>query len=125
MNQIGNEVLKEPISKTGMAAIISIELVFLHSPVKKLVILKLLLFLDPIQTFCLKIAKTKNCQNWKLLELKAAKIASCQNWKLPKLKIAKLLNCQNLKLPKIKVAKIKKYQNWKLTKLKVVKIENF
>ena len=53
-------------------------------------LLLLFFLLDPIQKFCLKIAKTENCQTWKLLDLKAAKIESCQNWKLPKLKDAKI-----------------------------------
>jgi hypothetical protein len=40
--------------------------------------LLLFLLLDPIQKFGLKIAKTENCQNWKLLELKIAKIESAK-----------------------------------------------
>ena len=39
----------------------------------------LFFLLETIQQFCLKIAKTENCQNWKLLELKAAKIEGSQN----------------------------------------------
>jgi hypothetical protein len=54
-----------------------------------------LFLLEPIQKFCLKIAKIEHCQNWNLLELKIAKIESWQNWKLPKLEIAEIESCQN------------------------------
>ena len=39
----------------------------------------LMFLLEPIQKFCLKIAKTENCQTWKLLDLKAAKIVKIEN----------------------------------------------
>ena len=131
---IGNEVLKEPISKTGMAAIISIELVFLHSPKKKLVFLmtKSIQLIwccycswTPFRYFAWKLPKLKvvriesfqnwSCQYWKLLKLKVATIEKLP--KLSKLKIAKVV-----KLPKLKIDKIVKIGNCYVIKLPIYKL---
>ena len=50
--------------------------IFFDRKIHTIDMLLLLFLLDPIQKFCLKIAKTKNCQNCKLLELKDAKLDS-------------------------------------------------
>ena len=70
--------------------------------------------LHPSVKFCLKIAKTENCQKWKLLGLQVAKIEGCQNCKLTRLQVAKIAscqNCQNCKLSKLKIAKLLNCQN--------------
>ena len=72
------------------------------------------MLLDPIQKFCLKMAKIEGCLDWKLPKLKVAKIVNCQNWKLSTLWIAKIEKCKNWKLPELKIAKIESCQYWKL-----------